>query len=952
MDNLRNPVRFTQAVAAAAAQHGTFIEISPNPVLTYSIDDTLDDVHHHTLGTLARDSDDAFTFHTNLNAAHTVRPPVTPHLPEPHIALPTTPWQHGHHWIPAPPKRRSGGSATPRYGSVLGTHTPVAGATAGHLWQARLVPDARPYPGSLRIAGADLVPPSVLVATLAAAAAECGAAGVEDVRFDSPLTLEQPRMVQVFTDGEVVTIASAAADTDTQNWVRHVTARIGDLPPSGDAPAELSDVVPADPSAMDDIMSGLRISGHAFEWSVDSHEATPGRVRVEVALPVAPAIPVTAVLLDAALDTAQLVVAAEAGLVLPVTAQAITVIGSALLSAPARGLVDVRRYGGSEDDLVVDVTAQTPDGSVRVEVRGLRYRMVESRAALAPAADPATVAHAIVWQPWQRDGVGATPASIAVVGEGDSTQELRDGFGALGYRAADLSEARYVVYVPNVDTGEADVDVAVRLICEVGQIIAGLVDRDPRQPVTLWILTEGVYEAASATARRQSSLWALAGVIDAEQPQLWGGLLDAGAADEITDTARTLAAVLHTPSKSTVLVRDGQLLTSTLGPFDGNTVRQPLRCRSDAAYLITGGLGDLGLLMADWLGNRGARRVILLGRTKVPARSEAGNADAATRRRLAAIRGLERRGVTVETAAIDIGSAEAVQEFLAARDAQGAPPIRGVIHAAGLAEGQLLSELEPDRVRRTVWPKIAGAQVLDRAFPPGALDFLYLTASAGTVFGVPGQAAYAGGNAYLDGLARARHRQGDNTVSLDWVAWEGLGFGKDAAIVVNELERVGSRPINPVEASAAWEYVSRYDAAQVVMAPMQGAAQAAAGPASQPAVAWAEMSSEDMRVGLQDGVRDILAGELRLPVDQIELDKPFAEMGLNSVMAISIRRKLEQLVGIELSATMLFNHPTIDSFTGYLVARLSPEQPEETVDDDSAGSLLDALFDTVESTQS
>ena len=410
---------------------------------------------------------------------------------------------------------------------------------------------------------------------------------------------------------------------------------------------------------------------------------------------------------------------------------------------------------------------------------------------------------------------------------------------------------------------------------------------------------------------------------------------------------------MHTPSKSTVLARGGLLLTSTLAPFSGDPVRQPLRCRSDAAYLITGGLGDLGLLMADWLGNRGARRVILLGRTKVPAAGDGGTADPATRRRLTAIRALQRRGVTVETAAIDVGSAEAVQQFLAAREADGAPPIRGVIHAAGLAEGQLLTDLEADRVHRTVWPKIAGAQVLDRAFPPGQLDFLYLTASAGTVFGVPGQAAYACGNAYLDGLARARHGQGDNTVSLDWVAWEGLGFGKDAQIVVDELERVGSRPINPVEASAAWEYVSRYDTAQVVMAPMRAAAAtAAAGSVARPTVDWASMSPEDMRAGLQQGVRAILAAELRLPEDQVELDKPFAEMGLNSVMAISIRRQLEQLVGLELSATMLFNHPTITSFTGYLAARLSPSDADEAFEeaDDSAGSLLDALFDTVEST--
>ncbi|MEI6254553.1 MAG: type I polyketide synthase, partial [Mycobacteriaceae bacterium] len=201
VDNLRNPVRFTQAVSAAGEAHGTFIEISPNPVLTYAIDDTLIDAHHHTIATLTRDDDDTLTFHTHLNASHTTRPPVTPHGAEPHIPLPTTPWQHTHHWIPAPPPRHTG-AAAPATGTLLGAHTTVAGSSSGHLWQARLVTQGRPYPGFRRIAGVDVVPPSILIATLAAAAAECGADGLEDVRFDSPLTLDQPRAVQVFTDGE------------------------------------------------------------------------------------------------------------------------------------------------------------------------------------------------------------------------------------------------------------------------------------------------------------------------------------------------------------------------------------------------------------------------------------------------------------------------------------------------------------------------------------------------------------------------------------------------------------------------------------------------------------------------------------------------------------------------------------------------------------------------------
>ena len=290
------------------------------------------------------------------------------------------------------------------------------------------------------------------------------------------------------------------------------------------------------------------------------------------------------------------------------------------------------------------------------------------------------------------------------------------------------------------------------------------------------------------------------------------------------------------------MLRDGEFLAPALVPVSGQPVREPLRCRPDAAYLITGGMGALGLLMAAWLADRGARRLVLAGRTPLPPRRDwdSDTNDADVRHKIAAIRALEMRGVSVDAVALDVGSRDAVQALLARRDGDGAPPIRGVIHAAGVTESQLLTEIADSRLRRTMWPKIAGAQALHEAFPPASLDFFFLTASAGTIFGIPGQGAYAAANAYLDCLARARHRQGCHTVSLDWVAWQGLGFASDAQIVVQELERLGSRPVTPEEAFAAWEHVNCYDVAQAVMAPMPSVRQ----PASAPSDAHRHFASE------------------------------------------------------------------------------------------------------------
>ncbi len=136
--NVRRPVRFSQAVTAAAAEHGTFIEISPNPILAHAVDDTLAEVHHHTLGTLARDTDDTVTFHANLNATHTVHPPVTPHPAGPHAALPTTGWQHSRHWIAGGAPRRIASAGGARSGTsvvpdewMCGLHWPARPIAAG-----------------------------------------------------------------------------------------------------------------------------------------------------------------------------------------------------------------------------------------------------------------------------------------------------------------------------------------------------------------------------------------------------------------------------------------------------------------------------------------------------------------------------------------------------------------------------------------------------------------------------------------------------------------------------------------------------------------------------------------------------------------------------------------------------------------------------------------------------
>jgi phthiocerol/phenolphthiocerol synthesis type-I polyketide synthase A len=395
--NLRNPVRFSQAVVAASADHGTFIEVSPHPVLTHAISDTLADVHNHSIGTLARDTHDTLTFHTNLNAAHTTQPPNTDHPPGPHPVIPTTPWHHTHHWISTPVVQSRKGTqagvpdpaqhwitikerveaavSAPRFGTLLGEHIGFATTPPVHLWQAWLKPEGKPYPGFHRIRNVDVVPVSVLLQTLSTAAAECGASALSGVRFEYPIVVDQPQVIQVVADDESVTVSSAsAADAPAHRWIRHASARIShrlqDEPDdtfiSGDQ--EMPDY---DVSSITELQRAWGIEGQPFEWSIDSCRSAPDRLHADVDLPEAS----TVALLDAAVHVARLVDSSDPRLMLPAAAESVR-FHTGL--ADSHGSVEVHRRGGTDDELIADIVVTAPDGSTCVDIRSLRYAAMEA----------------------------------------------------------------------------------------------------------------------------------------------------------------------------------------------------------------------------------------------------------------------------------------------------------------------------------------------------------------------------------------------------------------------------------------------------------------------------------------------------------------------------------------------------------------------------------------------
>jgi len=424
--NVRQPVRLTQAITTAAANHTTFIEISPNPALTHAITETLGDIHHHSIGTLRRDTHDTLTFHTNLNSTHTTQPPETPHPPEPHPVIPTTPWHHTRHWMSPPAvvprngiavsgiqagvpddtdttawrpaqhwitikERIEAAVSAPRSGTLLGEHVGVATTPPVHVWQAWLKPEAKPYPGFHRIRGVDVVPVSVLLQTLSTAAAECGASALSDVRFEYPIVVDQPQVIQVVADDESVTVSSAsAADAPAHRWIRHASARISHRlqdEPEGTFDGGDQEMAGYDASLAAELQRGWGIEGQPFGWSIGSCRSAPDRLHAYIDLPEASAV----AMLDAAVHVARLVDSSDPRLMLPAAAESVRFHAGL---ADSHGAVEVRRRGGDGDEFIVDIVVTAPDGSTCVDIRALRYVAVESEIAEVGSPDESAT---LVW---------------------------------------------------------------------------------------------------------------------------------------------------------------------------------------------------------------------------------------------------------------------------------------------------------------------------------------------------------------------------------------------------------------------------------------------------------------------------------------------------------------------------------------------------------------------------
>ncbi|MDV3129280.1 type I polyketide synthase [Mycobacterium sp. 21AC1] len=342
--------------------------------------------------------------------------------------------------------------------------------------------------------------------------------------------------------------------------------------------------------------------------------------------------------------------------------------------------------------------------------------------------------------------------------------------------------------------------------------------------------------------------------------------------------------------------------------------------RRDGAYIITGGLGGLGLFMAEQMAEGGCGRIVVSSRSQPTAQA------------LETIERIRATGADIVVECADIAEAGSALRLVAAATAGGLP-VRGVLHAAGVIEDAALTNITDDLIERDWAPKVYGAWNLHRALQEvgaeAALDWFCSFSSAAALIGSPGQGAYAAANSWLDAFTLWRRAQGLPATAIAWGAWGQIGRG-------TALAEGAGIAIAPAEGAYAFEALLRHDRAYTGYAPItdapwlsvfaerspfaeafRTAANKSTG-TSKLRAELDELAPEEWAARLQRVISDQVNVILRRSVDP---DRPLSEYGMDSLGALELRTRIETETGVRISATGI---TTIHGLAELLCEKLTP----------------------------
>jgi acyl transferase domain-containing protein/acyl carrier protein len=451
-----------------------------------------------------------------------------------------------------------------------------------------------------------------------------------------------------------------------------------------------------------------------------------------------------------------------------------------------------------------------------------------------------------------------------------------------------------------------------------------------RAGITLFVVTRG---ARQVTARETMALnhhaliQGLAPVLGLELPG-WGGIVDLPAQLGAGDGAALVRFIRAAGDEDAAAVRGGDVLVARLRPAPADYA-PAIAVRADATYAITGGLGAIGRAMAFDLARRGARHLLLLGRTP---EAELGAAARGCLARLGA------DGVSVLYRAVDCDDGAALAQAL---ETAAMPELRGLVHGAGSLAPKPVAELDAAGIEAALRGKYSGAWWLHLLTCERSLDFFVTLSSVTAVWGTDGYAAYGAANGGLDLAVAARHAAGLPAANIAYGPWALDGMADEASRatfarmgVTALAEEAGCACLTaqgPAPGSALVAGTVEWPRFLPVMAGRRRRglfAALASRPAEDAPVATARAALEALPerarpAAARDHVRGVVAAILQHADPHVVRDDVgFFDLGLDSIMAVDLARALSAAYGIELQMAQIFDHSTVDALSSVIVDRV------------------------------
>jgi len=473
-------------------------------------------------------------------------------------------------------------------------------------------------------------------------------------------------------------------------------------------------------------------------------------------------------------------------------------------------------------------------------------------------------------------------------------------------------------------------------------------------PPRNWFITQqaiAVKEGDSSNPM-QAPLWGFLQVLALEQPKSIGGIFDLQTAEQ-TEIDQLIRRLLNTSGPLQVALRGDQSFIPRLRPLAAPAGMRP-SFSPHQSFLITGGLGSLGLHLAQWLIERGAQSLVLLSRNSPSVEVEE------------KLKELRQDGVEIHIYQADVTSYPQMEAIIR-RIQKELPPLGGVIHAAGLPGYQTVLNLDRKELEQVLAPKIKGSWILHQVTKDLQLDFFLLFSSIASVWGSKGQAHYAAANRFLDQFAQWRRSQKFPALVINWGAWAEGGMAVPE--FQQQLKQMGLQALQPelalqmldtlwnqkitqaIVADVDWNRFKplyEYTGRNTLLAEIDTGVQEESHSATSPLLSELSDKPDSEAIStITSYLRREVAKVLGLQdPTEIHPHQGFAEMGMDSMLALNLRRNLEGLCGMNISPTLIFDFPNVTKLSKIIRQRIMQQHPPaDSAPPNSSGDGIAALIE-------